>query len=486
MSTTHVSTPTSRCRFGLATCDITPPVGIYHRFWGAAEHDRATGVHRPLEASVILVGPLESTDDADLQVIVTIDHCLFRAEEMQRLLHVIGDKIGIQPSRIVCLFSHTHAAGNMTRNRAELPGGDLIAPYLDGLPQQIADCYRQAYESLQQATLTYATSSCGMARQRDYWDNEQGHFVCGFNPDHDPTEFPVHVVRVTNQDAELQATLVHYPCHPTTLAWDNTLISPDYIGSLRETMQTHNQAPCVFLLGACGDIGPRDGFVGDTAVADRNGRQLAFAALNAVESMLPDQHDLEYAGPMISGATIGTWVERPFNTKRLHDTVQFRHAVLEVKLPYLEGLPTTAQAHQELTGLLAQEDEARARRDLGEARRLRALAERKRRLIERVEPLPTGDMYPLQVFVWQFGDAFWVAVEGEPYHALQSDLHQRFPGRPVIVIPLANGSRCSYLPTRDGYAKHGLYQVEVALLAAGALETLTDAVSAKIQSWLAD
>ena len=48
---TVLNTPQSRCRAAVARCEITPPIGIYHRMWGAALHDRATGVHRPLEAT---------------------------------------------------------------------------------------------------------------------------------------------------------------------------------------------------------------------------------------------------------------------------------------------------------------------------------------------------------------------------------------------------------------------------------------------------
>ena len=48
MSTRTVRTPTSILRLGYARADVTPPVGIYHRMWGAARHDRASGVHRPL------------------------------------------------------------------------------------------------------------------------------------------------------------------------------------------------------------------------------------------------------------------------------------------------------------------------------------------------------------------------------------------------------------------------------------------------------
>ena len=59
MSTTVVPAPTSLLRFGHARAEITPPVGIYHRMWGAARHDRATGVHRPLVADVLVLAPLE-------------------------------------------------------------------------------------------------------------------------------------------------------------------------------------------------------------------------------------------------------------------------------------------------------------------------------------------------------------------------------------------------------------------------------------------
>ena len=33
---------------GVARRDVTPPVGIYARMWGAAKHDQAEGVHKPL------------------------------------------------------------------------------------------------------------------------------------------------------------------------------------------------------------------------------------------------------------------------------------------------------------------------------------------------------------------------------------------------------------------------------------------------------
>ena len=62
----HVDIPQSRCRAAVARGDITPPVGIYHRMWGAATHERSTGVHKPLLATAAWFGP---TDGGDPQLL---------------------------------------------------------------------------------------------------------------------------------------------------------------------------------------------------------------------------------------------------------------------------------------------------------------------------------------------------------------------------------------------------------------------------------
>ena len=80
----HVETPQSICRFGIAVGDITPSVGIYHRMWGAATHERAEGIHRPLRATVLIFQPLDGDGGEDArQVLVALDHCLLGPPEME-------------------------------------------------------------------------------------------------------------------------------------------------------------------------------------------------------------------------------------------------------------------------------------------------------------------------------------------------------------------------------------------------------------------
>src|SRR5207244_2834873 len=96
------------------------------------------------------------------------------------------------------------------------------------------------------------------------------------------------------------------------LAWANRLISPDWVGAMREKVQGGtNGAPCVFLQGASGELGPREGFTADTSVPDRHGRRLGLAVLATLEGMLPPGHELALDAIVESGAPLAVWGPRP-------------------------------------------------------------------------------------------------------------------------------------------------------------------------------
>lgn len=481
MSIPPVATPTARLRLGLAVGEITPPADIYHRLWGAAKHDQATGIHRPLRASVLAFAA--ETGTREIRYLIALDLCLFRPPEMDEIRTKLVARSGVTADRFTFTFSHTHSSGNFSRERAHLPGGDRIGPYLDQLPAKLASLIQEATNGLSPVTLTAGMGVCNMGHNRDLADVSRGHYVCGFNPV-EPPGLPLIAVRITDDAGKTRGTVVNYPCHPTTLAWDNSLISPDYIGTLRETVEQATGAPCVFLLAACGDTGPRHGYVGDVESADRNGRQVGFSALATLEALPADHHDQHYIGPVFSGATLAEWKFLPHDAARKSSTQIFRCRRIVVPLRYLPGQPTVPQAETDLVKTAASESEAAARNDATEVARLRALGERHRRLLERIRPLPEGLNYPFEVDVWRTGDLVWLAIEGEPYHALQTELMKRFPHITFVISVLANGARPSYLPERHDYGKP-LYQVEIALLSPGSLEQLTDGIAAEVQNLLA-
>ena len=488
----HVDTPQSVCRFAVARRDITPPVGIYHRMWGAAAHDRSEGIHRPLTATAMVFAPATlgdahargaaSAGSAGRQILIALDHCLLRPQEMRRFIERVCAAASVKEDELLVTFSHTHGAGLMETDRADLPGGEMIAPYLESMAMHAAEAVSEAAANLQEATITFTTGRCQLAAHRDLWDERLRAFVCGYHPG-GPVDGAVLVGRVTGSEENHLATIVNYACHPTTLAWGNRLISPDYPGAMREVVEQATGAPCVFLQGACGDVGPVEGFVGDVEVADRNGRQLGFAALSALEAMPPSRTRFEYAGPVVSGATIGTWEHRPLDGGELAAKARWTLRRWTIDLAYRPGLPTADETRRKLADWTAKEQSARRAGHTAAAADARAMAERMTRQLTRLRQQPPGETFPYDVTLWRIGDAFWLAVAGEPYNLLQRALREKFPGVALVVIELAGGWGPSYLPPADVYGQD-LYQQNIAIVAPGSLERVIDESARQIQAWL--
>jgi len=469
----HVDTPQTRCRAGVARGDITPPVGIYHRMWGAATHEQATGVHRPLLATALWLEPLAG--DA-AQVVVGIDHCIIDGADMAAMRTAAAEATGLTPGQVWIALSHTHGSGWMSRSRSHLPGGDLIGPYLDGLRQTVARLAAEAKRTSRPATITYGQGRCALAAHRDYPDAATGQVVCGFNPA-GPADDTVLIGRITGEDGPI-GTVVNYACHPTTLAWQNTLLSPDYVGALRDVVETATGVPCLYLHGASGDLGPREGYVGDVAVADRNGRSLGYAVLSALELLPPAGTRFVYAGPVVSGATLGTWRHDPLDAASLERQAAWSARELTVDLPYRHDLPTVAEteaAHRHWS------DAEAAAGDVDRARDCHAMVERMTRQLTRLRAMPAGKFYPYRVALWRLGGAWWVFAPGELYQAFQTTLRSRHPGVPIVVATVTNDWQPGYVPAASSYG-YGIYQDVIAAVAPGALEVLTEAIARALRT----
>ena len=473
-----VPTPTSRLRFGMSRADITPPVGIYHRMWGAARHDQATGVHRPLVADVLIFEALEETNTATRMIRVQIDQVGLAEHTHEQLKAMVCKAGGVAEDQVVITYSHTHSGGLFLPDRESLPGGDLIPAYLAELGQKLEEACCAALEQLEDVNITYATGWCDMAANRDCWDEEFNGYVCGYNPGVE-TDGTVVVGRVTDNKDVLKHSIVQYACHPTVLSWENTLLSPDFVGALRQEVEHYTEASCTYLQGPCGDIGAKDGHQGDTAVADRNGRQLALAALSALSSMGPPAHDFQYQGPVISGATLGTWKYQPFAPPHVVQSASYHGGNHTVELPLIVP-PDPVDLGSQRDEWFARQQEADQQGDAVAARDYGARAERARRWLGRLDSFPSGTTYTLAFSVYRLGDAIWVTCGGEPYNVLQTALRQRFPAWTIIVSPLDCGLQVAYLLPQELYGK-GLYQEEPSPLAQGCLESLIEAITVQIE-----
>ncbi|MCE9605664.1 MAG: hypothetical protein K8U03_12290 [Planctomycetia bacterium] len=469
---------------GVARVDITPPVGMYHRMWGAAIHDRSTGIHRPITATALWLQPRGCGTAGDALLMLALDHCILERAAMDALREAAGHATGIPSAQVHVCLSHTHGAGFMARSRADLPGGDMIGPYLDEMTMRTARCAEQALTAAKPATLVCTAGRSSLAAHRDGFDAGSKQFVCGFHAAGLADDTLV-VGRLTLVDNEGKpgrtiGTLVNYACHPTTLAWQNTLVSPDYIGALRETVEgATGAAPCFFIQGASGDLGPREGFVGDVATADRNGRQLGYATLAILEAMPPAGTKFVYTGPVVSGATLGVWKDTPLDPAAATANERWKFQDVLIPIDYRPDLPTIEDTKRDLANWKAAEEKARAAKDDAALREARARAERMTRQLNKLSSLPTGKTFPYTVSIARTGGLLWVVAPGELYQMLQIELRKRFPKFTLIVATISNDWQPGYFPDRPTYGR-GIYQEQIAVVAPGSLETVIQQVGDKI------
>jgi len=468
---------------GVSSIDITPPVGIYHRMWGAAKHDQATGVHRPLIlTSLWMQSDSSSPNQLEVCILLTLDHCILDGVEINAIRQKVAKECNVLPSQVQVSLSHTHGSGWMSRNRSHLPGGDLIPPYLDWLIDKCSEAASLAQKNSQPAFIIFGKGRCNLATHRDFYDEKSDQFVCGFNPEGFADDTLV-VAKIENQAGVCLATLVNYACHPTTLAWENTQISPDYIGALRTTIETETNAPVVFVQGASGDLGPKIGFVGDLSVADRNGRQLGFATLSTLEALPPVSSQFTYAGPVVSGATLGIWKFFPITTEVAQQKKLWIEKDLTIPLPYRIDLPKLEETLKLLAHYEKQEALALQVKDDIKALEFRALVEQMNRQITRLSVLSGTDNYQYKIRLLLWGDSIWIFAPGELYQVFQVQLRNRFPKYSLVISTITNEWQPGYFPEASTYG-YGIYQEKIATVAPGCLETLIEIVARGINQML--
>ena len=449
---------------GVGRRDITPPHGIYARNWGRAEHDTSEGTHRPLTVTVLVIRENESASPLLLVAMDLLFLGDFGAGDPGRLIHGrLLKELQLDEARVMIACSHTHSAPWPSVARVDLPGGDLLIPYLERVGEALIDAGREALAGAQPATLTWSTGRSDLAVNRDLPDPDasRDRYVTGYNPAVAPDQ-TLLVGRVTrDSDNQTIATLVNYACHPTTLAWENRLISPDYIGAMRELVEQHTGgAPCVFLQGASGDLSPAYQYVGDPVVADRHGRRLGFTVLAVLEGMLAPRHFLAFDRVVESGAPLAVWSPVPF------DPVQSIEArVVNIDYP-LKPWPTLGGRERGI--------------ELADSRFSAERLNRKHRI---VEALGSGSSFRMPAWVWRVGTSIFVGHPNEAYSDLQVELREAFPDHALVVMNLVNGS-IGYLYRPDLHDRD-VYQVWQSPFDKASLPLLIDVFKKQVREVLA-
>lgn len=265
---------------GLATVDITPPIG--GRTTGYSSAQPTDGVHDPVLAQVLY---LESADTK--LALVSLDLCIFNSPS----LHEQVQELGVD--RLLLMNTHTHAGPNL---REDFPSAE--EPWKEAIEQRVLKAIRDARQNLFPAYVSAAEGEIQLGYNRLVQDGKFAvtHFE---NPERipygevDPT---VGVIRIADDEGAVRAVLVHYACHPVVLGPRNRKISADYPGVMRNAVADHvgGDTTCIFVQGGAGDVNPLfmargDDREGDFELVERMGRLLAEEVIELLDGMDPEQ-----------------------------------------------------------------------------------------------------------------------------------------------------------------------------------------------------
>jgi len=222
---------------GVARRIISPPKGIFLIGYG----DRTKGnlgVHDDLTATALIL------DDGTARVAIV-------ALDMLAINEFIVDRVRarLAPTEVLLCCSHTHS-GPIAYADEKSPRKNR--EYIDSLVDNIVEAVKEAQSNLVPARLEYSSgeANIGINRRERMPD---GHMEIGRNPE-GARDKSVQVVGIFT-DKRI-ATLVNYACHGTVLGPDNLLASADWIGVMRQKVESELGGLTLFLQGAAANINP--------------------------------------------------------------------------------------------------------------------------------------------------------------------------------------------------------------------------------------
>ena len=275
-------------RAGVGRVDITPPVGIAAGGWGNQLHEVSTGNDLELWATVLVV---EGADGARC-ALADLDLCLLEDAQADRARAVIAEAAGVTAERVAVGTTHNHAVPVT----AELGGAwiragrELVAPYVESVFDALGRAAAEAVRDLRPVRVGHGTGSSPLAVNRRM-TKPDGSAAVGLAWDR-VVDRTLTVVRLDGEDDRPVATIVHYACHPIILGPDSTVVSPEYPGVVKRVVESALGGRCLFVQGACGDVGPREIFVPDLAAVRRLGGMLGHEATAVALRSSWRRHDL--------------------------------------------------------------------------------------------------------------------------------------------------------------------------------------------------
>lgn len=461
---------------GVAKADITPPRGIIQQNWGSQTHLATTG-NDPMG---MRVQALALSDGRQKFVIAELD--ALSVAGLEGAIARAAERTGISRQHIRVSASHTHSGPSFQPNRG--PVGADLEPYrgpFEEYRRLVADRLIQVIEEAgarMRPVHIHAGRGQGSINMNRRFRAEGGRpSAVGLNPG-GFADRELLVVRIDDAEGRPYAALFNFPCHGTVLGYENQHASPDWIGAARRTVEEALPgATALFLQGAAGNLGPKEGFTGDLAVSHRLGSILGHEAAAIALSI-----DTVVREPRLEGFVESTAVQakQPWRVAGPRDA-----ALRQARRVFDVPARTYSAAEIEEMSRLVEEArvKAEAAKSGGDPWTKHQAEARHRRLADLLakwRQVKDPEPVRVEVRVLRIGGIAVVSMPGEPFAEIGAAIKRDSPFEFTLFTAYADGEGGGYMPVAAEYG-YGGYEVQMTPYGEGAADKLIQETAAMLR-----
>jgi len=295
---------------GFGQVDITPNYSVPLAGYGNTMNRMSQGYMDYLYATCIAVQDAQG----EMALFITVDSINFYDGLLELVRPAVVEATGVKADRIVLAGTHTHSAPDMNSTDGS------IAKYKEFFSQCVADAAKAAIKDLSGATIQTGTGETeNLTFVRHYVMNDGtysgpnfGDSSSGYKAHEREADEQIQLVRfVRSAKGKDDILMVNWQSHPlvaSTNASDEglqgrSMMSPDFIGTMRNYVGEQTGCKVAFFQGAAGNLNPRSNIASEqsTVPTDVNvyGQKLGDYVIAAMENMTQIE-----AGSIVSKQTI--------------------------------------------------------------------------------------------------------------------------------------------------------------------------------------
>lgn len=465
---------------GVAKVNVEPPIGIPHQNWGSATHI----VAKSIDTAGMFVRALVLSDGRQKFALVDLD--AGGATGFDQAIQRASSLTGIPVDHIRLGVSHTHAGASLSRGKGPV-GADLsryeemMKTHRAVVADKVAGVIVAANAALRpvHANGMVGTGSININRRFRGNGTVDRPPAVGLNFD-EFVDRSMPVIRIDDAEGNPYAVLVNFQTHGTVLAYENQVVSPDWIGSMRNTVESSLPgATCLYFQGAAGNQGPIDGYSGDLELAHRLGVILGHEAAAVALRISTVRREPKFEGYVESTAL---QARQPYRVLGPHDaTLKYTSTILD--------LPRRTYAREDIdrmTRLTADAEKKMAavkQSGANEWDTAQAAARHRRwaNLLERYQQPANTTPVKLEVAVLRIGEIAMVLTNGELFAEIGDAVKKASPFKVTLFCGYGNRTGGGYMPTRPEYA-HGSYEVDGTPYGPGSAEKVVEGAVALLKS----